>query len=513
MNIVSRFIRNFLLIALISNSFFMISCSQNEEAVTSPVSGGAGGGGPGSGGALSTSCTSGTGGSGNQCADMSLYPRYAMAAVPFSNPTATCLAATPNKPIETLTPTFYYAGVPTYSVAPALPAGVTINSASGMISGMPTGAIENNTLYTITVNTDIGGLYRCDFKYKVFAADTAGTSTSLGAMVATRVGPISALLQNGHVLIVGGTGLRSAEIFNPTTGTFSATGQMARYGASTATILADGTVVIGGGLTTAGGVTAQLALEIYNPTTGVFTAAGVSLARTPTDAILLANGKILFLEGASVCDVNAGTYTSYAAEIYDPVANTVAAAGFSGGKTGTAISNGKILIRGYQACAMNAVTAAFTTISTAAARLFDYTNSSNVATGSSYTFPSTVQGPQPRKGLLKADGNILFADFESNAGVQVFQIYNSTTGVFTSNPKATSYDAGIPLREQTDGSILLVSPGKSLINTYIPTTDTLNYGTAVMIYDHGANGSVTSLANGNILIVGKSDYGEYYKPL
>lgn len=435
-----------------------------------------------------------------------------MAAVPFSNPTATCIAATPHQPITSVTPTFYNPGVPTYTVSPALPSGISIDPNSGMISGTPTGSTGNNTLHTITVNTDVGGVYQCDFTYKVFDVDTTGAATSVGVLADTRHNPKAAVLQNGNVLIVGGTSLRTAEVFNTTTKTFSSTGQMNRYGVSIATTLADGSVIVGGGFTTAGGNAAQLSLEIYNPASGTFSAAGVSLTRTPTDAILLADGEVLFLEGASACDVNAGTYTNYTAEIYDPVANTVASAGFVGGRTGNLLPNGKVLIRGYQMCVVNAVTGAYATLSTATARLFDPSNSSNVITGSSYVFPSTAQGPLPRKGLLKADGNILFADHDSGAGVEVFQTYNVTTGVFAYSSKSTLYDAGIPIRELTDGSILLASPGKSLFNTYIPSSDTLNYGTAVMVYDHGATGSVTHLPNGNILVIGKSDYGEYYKP-
>ena len=63
-----------------------------------------------------------------------------------------------------------------------------------------------------------------------------------GSMQQTRIYPTATLLQNGEVLIVGGYHRGSivalAELYNPTTGTFTTTGSLntARYGQS-ATLL------------------------------------------------------------------------------------------------------------------------------------------------------------------------------------------------------------------------------------------------------------------------------------
>ena len=67
-------------------------------------------------------------------------------------------------------------------------------------------------------------------------------------MVAQHLGQTATLLQNGQVLIAGGE-TASAELFNPSTGAFTATGSMtvSRSG-HTATLLPDGRVLIAGGV-------------------------------------------------------------------------------------------------------------------------------------------------------------------------------------------------------------------------------------------------------------------------
>ena len=73
------------------------------------------------------------------------------------------------------------------------------------------------------------------------------------------------LLLNGKALITGG-GNAVAELYDPATGTFTATGSMvADRMWHTATLLPDGTVLI------AGGYPGSASTEIYNPATGSFT--------------------------------------------------------------------------------------------------------------------------------------------------------------------------------------------------------------------------------------------------
>ena len=78
---------------------------------------------------------------------------------------------------------------------------------------------------------------------------------------------------NGKVLIAGG-GDQSAELYDPATNTFTATGNMSTpRQRHTATLLNDGTVLITGGynFSGAGGSTVYLtSAELYHPNSGTF---------------------------------------------------------------------------------------------------------------------------------------------------------------------------------------------------------------------------------------------------
>jgi hypothetical protein len=165
-------------------------------------------------------------------------------------------------------------------------------------------------------------------------------------------------LKNGNILIAGGVGtgwtfLKNAEIYNPRTGAFSATGDMSTEREShTATLLNDGRVLITGGhKDRRANITRYRSAEIYDPVKGSFTPTGdLNVKRHKHEATLLADGRVLIIGGSDERDGN-GAYQN--AEVFDSVKGTFAAVENSM-KTaryklqGTAIllRNGKVLIAG-----------------------------------------------------------------------------------------------------------------------------------------------------------------------
>ena len=140
------------------------------------------------------------------------------------------------------------------------------------------------------------------------------------------------LMIDGRVLVAGGCTntntnavicdkyLNTAAIYDPSTDTFTATtGTMVSPRMNhTATLLPNGKVLIAGGTD---GASPLNTAEIFNPQTGTFTATGtMTIGRTQHSANILPNGKVLIAGGYS----SQNQYLS-SAETYDPVAGTFTA--------------------------------------------------------------------------------------------------------------------------------------------------------------------------------------------
>ena len=154
------------------------------------------------------------------------------------------------------------------------------------------------------------------------SAQSAGTFTATGSMITPRFGHMATLLPNGKVLIAGGVticflqsqpciGPNSAELYDPSTRAFTATGAMNIIRPIGGVLLPNGKVLFAESYNVIG---VLASVELYDPTDGVFNSAGNAATLAALDSATLLNDGRVLLTGWS----NQGG----GAEIYDPVAET-----------------------------------------------------------------------------------------------------------------------------------------------------------------------------------------------
>ena len=142
------------------------------------------------------------------------------------------------------------------------------------------------------------------------------------------------LLKSGKVLLVGGDGLHederltTAELYDPATGRFAATGSMhVPRNTHSAVLLQDGRVLVMGGSSAGRYPSAHIeaSAEIYDPATGRFSMTGsMNTARHKQAAVLLSDGRVLVVGGSDNRDWR-GKYAS--AELFNPATGRFSPAG------------------------------------------------------------------------------------------------------------------------------------------------------------------------------------------
>jgi hypothetical protein len=151
-----------------------------------------------------------------------------------------------------------------------------------------------------------------------------GKFSATGSMTTPRDGQNATLLRDGRVLITLGAEDNSAELYDPATGTFSPTGSMIRRsngfptGGQTATLLQDGRVLVAGGSQGGSGLLTFSTAELFDPATGSFSATGsMTTPRDGQNATLLRDGRVLMTGGDS--DTGEGVAPELgSAELYYP---------------------------------------------------------------------------------------------------------------------------------------------------------------------------------------------------
>ncbi len=300
------------------------------------------------------------------------------------------------------------------------------------------------------------------------------------------------LLTDGRVLITGGIGgEETAELYDPATGTFSATGSMTTWReAHTATLLTDGRVLIVGGLQ------GDTSAELLDPETGRFTATGsMTVARQWHTATLLAGGRVLIAGGDSSVPGGVGSIAS--AEVYDPRTGLFSQTGSMttarSGHTATLLPNGLVLIAG---CGE---------LNGTQAELYDPRTGKFSRTG------SMTRARCGQIATLLADGRVLIAggnvpaDTYANAD-QTAELYDPNTGTFAPTGSMVEPLAFHTATLLPNGQVLLAG-GESLppgtsggVETYDPASGT--FSPAMADFFTSVGHTATLLTDGRILFAG-----------
>ena len=276
-----------------------------------------------------------------------------------------------------------------------------------------------------------------------------GVFTVTGSMHVARNVPTATLLPNGQVLIAGGQStsapLASAELYDPTAKTFSLlTNSMTTPRSNqTATLLPDDQVLIAGGNTSSDDMSVGPSAELYNPSTGSFTATTgqMGTVRYVANAALLPNGQVLIVGGISI---PANTYLS-SAELYDPTAGTFGPTGSMstprGYFTATLLQNGQVLAAGGYSGSAYVTTA----------ELYDPMAKTFSLTTNSMT--NQQGGPA----TLLGDGQVLFAGGSNgSASITTSELYDPTTGMFNLTGPMTTPRNGPAATLLANGEVLVV---------------------------------------------------------
>jgi N-acetylneuraminic acid mutarotase len=264
-------------------------------------------------------------------------------------------------------------------------------------------------------------------------AGVPGEFEVTGSMAISRFAHTATLLPNGKVLAAGGDHFappggpdqKPSELYDPATGTWTATGPLNQERFQhTATLLLNGDVLVAGGFVR--GTIYPNALgsaELYNPSSGAWTPTGSLSATGEHTATLLPNGKVLVAGGHAFSGQGLDLHTN-AAALYDPASGTWSATGSMADRrarhTATLLPNGKVLVAGG----------------------YDWNSSSTRASAELYnpatgTWTPTGNLTEPRSdhtATLLHGGKVLVTGGRNQAGnsaIPSAELYDPSTGTWT----------------------------------------------------------------------------------
>jgi hypothetical protein len=323
-------------------------------------------------------------------------------------------------------------GAGALTVAP--PIGLVLTGSLNVPRTLPTATLLQNGVVLVTSGIDNNG--NLPVTAELYNPAT-GTFAFTGNMNTPRSGfngggPAAILLNNGKVLIAGGSDssgnkLSSAELYDPATGTFSFTGDMTTpRGAPTATLLNNGMVLVTGGADSSGN--SLNSAELYDPATGTFTLTGnLTTGRQFHSATLLYDGTVLIAGGFTVA-VPPSFVPLASTEIYHPLHGT-----FTSGPsmttprarhTATLLYDGRVLMAGGFGANLTSMSSA---------ELYHPLRRTFETTGSMSTTRVFDTATLMNDGRVLITGGYLYRGFDIFIAVPSTEVYHPLTGQFTPN--------------------------------------------------------------------------------
>jgi hypothetical protein len=341
---------------------------------------------------------------------------------------------------------------------------------------------------------------RVSWKAAIYPAMVDPNWTATGSMASARIDQTATLLSSGHVLVAGGGGpgpafntLATAELYDPTTGTFATTGSMVEARQNqTATLLGSGDVLVVGGC----GDSDCALVDLYDPTTGTFALTGSTIySRIGHTATLLGSGKVLVAGGC--CDGLGNTL--YENELYDPTAGTFTVTGSMATAreqhTATLLASGEVLAAGGNGGSGYL----------ASAELYNPTTATFSATG------SMVTARELHTATLLASGVVLVVAGDGASGyLSSAELYNPAAGTFGVTGSLPTAEAGQTATLLGSGDVLIAGGITSLspfvlssAALYDPTAGTFTATTAMTTQRNGHAAAL--LGSGAVLAAGGYD--------
>ena len=452
------------------------------------------------------------------------------ASVPISVGTANLvsIAVTPNAGALTLggtqqlTATAQYSDGTTQNVTSS---SSWASSNSGILNvsevGLATAAAAGEATITATFGSFTGT--------SVLIVNSATTQASLNT---SRYLHSATILETGQILIAGGincpsagscTYLNSAEIYDPSSSTFTnTTGQLAQARSAPSVLLNNGNVLVSGGYfcDSSGNCSSQISAEIYNPSTSTFSGAGnMTVARDGQTMTLLGDGTVLIAGGETCTSATSCTALS-SAEIYDPVAGTFSATqnGMSAARYGAsavALGSGSVLIvGGFDGANLPA-----------AAEIYDPTqpgfalNRPNLNTPRYYATATLLNSGK----VLVSGGSTCGSPGCPTNAAEIYDPAASAFSTVTNGMNVPRFDHTATLL--TNGQVVVAGgysacssscTSEASTETFDPVAGVFNLGQAVATPLAGQTS--TLVANGNALFVGGINAGitlgsdEWYQP-